>query len=164
MKFLKKYKYYESSEFVDSNYIDELLDKISDSGIESLSDIENNIFESVNKNDLTTFIFDFGIFITLNLSQVTKMGIDENATKELISMMRNLREPLINGKSYKELTTDINYLIQNPKLLSALLDQIRKLLIYIEPRIIKFVKEDEFKSNWLSKIKNFKDRYRIIIK
>jgi hypothetical protein len=91
------------------------------------------------------------------------MGVDEDATKELNSMMKRLREPLINGKTYFELIDNINELYKSPKLLSAFIGQIRELLIYIEPRIEKFVIEGDVKDNWLGKIEKFKERYKQII-
>lgn len=119
--------------------------------------------ESVNKNIMNDFINDFGFFITLNLSQITKNGIDENSTKELSLMMSNLRKPIINGKTFTELITDVNNLYNNPKLLSAFLGKIREFLIYIEPRINKFVKDCDYKNKWLEKISNLKDRYKQIV-
>ena len=50
MKHLKTYKVFES-EFFDSDYIDTLLDKISDSGIESLSDIEKSQLKLFSEDD-----------------------------------------------------------------------------------------------------------------
>ena len=51
MKHLKTYKLFES-EFFDNDYIDTLLDKISDSGIESLSDIEKNQLKLFSEDDI----------------------------------------------------------------------------------------------------------------
>jgi len=121
------------------------------------------IFESVDRKFMNEFLNDFGMFITMNLSQVTKMGIDENATKELTLMSQRLRQPIINGMNYTELTKDVNSIYKNPKMTSALVNQIRQLLIYMEPRIQKFVKECDIKQNWLSKINKFKENYKIII-
>jgi len=50
MKWLKSYKKFES-DFFDSDYIDTLLDKISDSGIDSLSDIEKNQLKLFSEGD-----------------------------------------------------------------------------------------------------------------
>ena len=50
MKHLKTYKIFES-DFFDDNYIDELLDKISNSGIDSLSDIEKNQLKLFSEDD-----------------------------------------------------------------------------------------------------------------
>ena len=80
------------------------------------------------------------------------MGIDQNSTNELNTMMSNLRKPIINDLNYIELTKDTNELYKNPRFLSELLNKIREFLIYIEPRIKKFVKEGEFKTKWLEKI------------
>jgi hypothetical protein len=78
-------------------------------------------------------------------------------------MMKRLREPLINGKTYFELIDNVGDLYKSPKLLSAFIGQIRELLIYIEPRIKKFVIEGDVKDNWLQKIEDFKDKYKQIV-
>lgn len=117
----------------------------------------------INKNYVNTFLLDFGYLITLNLSQVTKMGVDSNSTDELNNMMMNLRKPIINGLNYSELIQDTNTLYNKPKLLSEILNKIREFLIYIEPRISKFVEDGEHKTKWLEKIKDLKIRYKNII-
>ena len=117
----------------------------------------------INRNYVNNFLNDFGFLITLNLSHVTKMGIDSNSTTELNTMMSNLRKPIINGLNYFELIKDVNTLYNKPKLLSELLNKVREFLIYIEPRIVKFVKESEFKNKWLEKIEDLKTRYKNII-
>ena len=91
------------------------------------------------------------------------MGIDTNSNNELSDMMKNLRKPIINGLNYFELTKDTNLLYSKPKLLSELLNKIREFLIYIEPRIVKFVKEGEFKTKWLERIHILKNTYKDII-
>lgn len=121
------------------------------------------IFESVNRKFVSDFLLDFGFLITLKFSQITKMGVDESATKELTFMMRNLRGPLINGKKYTELIDNVNDLYKNPRLLSALISQIRELLIYIEPRIKMLVVDGEVKDNWLEKIRELKESYKKIV-
>ena len=123
------------------------------------------LYESnqVNRKYVNEFLSDFGFFITLNLSQVTKMGIDEASSKELNQMMVNLRKPIINGKSYVDLIKDINTIYDNPRLVSEIVNKVREFLNYIEPRIIKFVSPSESKDNWLDKITNFKERYKKII-
>jgi hypothetical protein len=121
------------------------------------------LFESVNRKSLNNFLLDFGFLISLNFSQITKMGIDENATKELNLMMKRLRGPIINGKSYFELIDNIDSLCKSPKLLSALMSQIRELLIYIEPRVKKFVNQDPVKDSWISQLDSLKSRYKQIV-
>ncbi|MCF8493876.1 MAG: hypothetical protein K9G65_00525 [Rickettsiaceae bacterium] len=121
------------------------------------------IFESVDRKFVSDFLLDFGFLISMKFSQITKMGIDEEATKELTSMMKRLREPLINGKTYFELIDNVNDLYKSPKLLSAFIGQIRELLIYIEPRIKNYVKDCDVKDNWLGKIDKFKERYKQIV-
>jgi len=121
------------------------------------------IFESANRKFINDFMFDFGMLITMGFSQITKMGIDQKATDGLSSMMKRLREPLINGKKYSEILDDINFLYKNPKMLSAFIGQIRELLLYIEPRVVNYVNDCDTKDNWLGKIEKFKERYKQII-
>lgn len=124
---------------------------------------EYKIFESTNKKFINDFLFDFGMLITMGFSQITKMGVDQTATDELSSMMKRLREPLINGKTYAELIDNLGLLYNNPKMLSAFIGQIRELLLYIEPRVKNYVKDCDVKDNWLGKIDKFKERYKEIV-
>jgi hypothetical protein len=117
----------------------------------------------INQKYVTDFLNDFGFLISLNFSQITKMGIDPDSTDELKQMMTNIRKPIINGSNFFELTKDVNKLYENPKLISALLNKVREFLIYIEPRIVKFVIDNEYKSSWLKKIEDLKIRYKKIV-
>mgnify|MGYP000972081204 CR=1 FL=1 len=121
------------------------------------------IFESVNKNFINDFLLDFGMLITMGFSQITKMGVDEKSTSELISMMKRIRGPIINGKTYTELISNISLLYNEPKILSAFIGQIRELILYIEPRLKMCVKDCDIKQIWLSKIDKFKERYKEIV-
>ena len=119
--------------------------------------------EHNNKQSIVSFLLDFGMFITMNLSKVESESKDELSKDELSKMLSELRKPLINGKSFTEITTDMNSIVSNPKMLSGLFSQIRDLLIYIEPRIQRFVKDSDKKDIWLDKITNFKERYKNIV-
>lgn len=119
--------------------------------------------EHNNKQSIVSFLLDFGMFITMNLSKVENESKDSQSKNELSKMLSELRKPLINGKSFVEITTDMNSIVSNPKMLSGLFSQIRDLLIYIEPRIQKFVKDSDKKNIWLDKITNFKERYKNIV-
>jgi len=124
---------------------------------------EYKIFESTNKKYINDFLFDFGMLITMGFSQITKMGVNQTATDELNFMMKRLREPLINGKTYSQLIDNLSMLYSNPKMLSVFIGQIRELLIYIEPRVKNYVKDCDVKDNWLDKIDRFKERYKEIV-
>lgn len=117
----------------------------------------------INQKYVTDFLNDFGFLISLNFSQITKMGIDSDSTDELKQMMLNIRKPIINGSNFFELTKDINKLYKDPKLISALLNKVREFIIYIEPRINRFVIDNEYKSSWLKKIEDLKTRYKNIV-
>jgi vacuolar-type H+-ATPase subunit I/STV1 len=119
--------------------------------------------EHSDKQSVVSFLLDFGMFITMNLSKVENESKDDQSKIELSKMLSELRKPLINGKNFSEITSDINSTISNPKMLSGLFSQIRDLLTYIEPRIQKFVKDSDRKNIWLDKIINFKERYKNIV-
>lgn len=51
MEYLKSFKLFEKSDFIDKDDVDELLDKISSSGIESLSDIDKNRLTLFSEGD-----------------------------------------------------------------------------------------------------------------
>lgn len=119
--------------------------------------------EHSDKQSIVSFLLDFGMFITMNLSKVESESKDVTSKDELSKMLSELRKPLINGKGFVEITTDMNSILNNPKMLSGLFSQIRDLLIYIEPRIQKFVKDSDKKNIWLDKITNFKERYKNIV-
>ena len=128
------------------------------------------LFESVNKTFVKDFLTDFGTLMSLNFSQITKMGKDADATKELTLMMQQLRKPVINGQTYFDFLKDnINTVPNNPKLLSALLGIVRDFLIYIEPRVKQFVTDEtasngvNYKEAWLKRIENIKNDYKLIV-
>ena len=121
------------------------------------------IFESANRKFITDFLLDFGMLITMGFSQITKRGVNQKSTNELTDMMKRLREPLINGKTYTQIIDDISLLYNNPKLLSAFIGQIRELLLYVEPRVKEYVEDCDVKDNWLGKIDKFKERYKQIV-
>jgi hypothetical protein len=128
------------------------------------------LFESVDKTFVKDFLTDFATLISLNFSQITKMGKDVDSTKELTIMMQQLRKPIINGQTYFDFLKDnINNIPNNPKLLSILLGIVRDYLIYIEPRVKKFVTDEpdsngvNYKEAWLKRIEKIKNDYKLII-
>jgi hypothetical protein len=123
---------------------------------------ERLLFED-KKTSAIDLINDFGMLISLNFSQITKMGKDQTSTDELIQMMENLRKPIINGQTYFDLVKDVNSIIANPKMLSALMGKIREFLMYVEPRVEQFVIDNEYKTKWLEKINRLKELYKIVI-
>jgi hypothetical protein len=125
--------------------------------------IKRLLNENLKKNSAIELINDFGMLISLNFSQITKMGKDETATNELVEMMKNLRKPIINGLTYFDLIQDVNSIITNPKFLSVLMNKIREFLIYIKPRIERFVIDNDFKTKWLEKINRLTQLYKIVI-
>lgn len=118
--------------------------------------------ESVNKKELMNFLIDFGYMISLQFIHIKQYAIDNDAYAELDKLQSVLNKPLINGKKYYDIIND-SKMISNPKLLSALINQIKLLIEYIEPRIQKYVKDCDNKKIWISNINRFKEDYIKIV-
>lgn len=78
MKYLKSYKIFEKSEFVDKDDVNELLDKIGASGIQSLSDIDRNRLTLFSEGDKEI------------IDTIEQMGDITNQFKVLNQKMRDL--------------------------------------------------------------------------
>ena len=132
--------------------------------IKKFETFKYKVNESVSVSTVNNFLIEFGFFISMNLSQVTKMGIDDNANRELESMMKSLRSPIINGKNYSDIIKDgVDMVSRNSKMISPLLLQISKFINYIEPRIKKYVKDCDTKDKWINKIEKLKTEYKQIV-
>jgi hypothetical protein len=131
--------------------------------------LKESLNEAANATFVKDFLVDFGTLLSLNFSQITKMGKDENATNELKAMMERIRKPIINGQTYFEIIKDINAIPNNPKLLSAILSQVKNFIEYVEPRVERFVKDGpapngvDYKKGWLDRIKKIKEDYKKIV-
>jgi hypothetical protein len=137
--------------------------------IDKIKNWKQPINEAENATFIKDFLTDFATLISLNFSQITKMGKDQNSTNELKTMMQTMSKPIINGKTYFEIIKDINAIPNQPKLLSAILSQIKKLIEYIEPRIILYVVDGpakngvDYKKAWLDRIQQIKKNYTKIV-
>ena len=127
--------------------------------------IKKLLKEGLSRKEVIDFFLELNFFLSLNLSKVQQEAKDSNSENELNIMMQNIRKPLINGKNIFELVKEIGPIINNPKMLSALLGQVKTLIEYVEPRMKNYIKDDSDKKNiWLKKIENFKTIYLNIIK
>jgi predicted aldo/keto reductase-like oxidoreductase len=117
------------------------------------------LFEEFTPNKVVEFIIDMGMFTSFNLARVKDLAIDDNAEKELDEMLKTFRKPLINGMSFNDIADNYHTIKKDPKMLSAVFSQIRSMLIYIEPRIERFVKDSEKKTAWLNRLSNLKTKY-----
>ena len=117
------------------------------------------LFEEFTPNKVVEFIIDMGMFTSFNLARVKDLAIDDNAEKELDEMLKTFRKPLINGMSFNDIADNYHTIKKDPKMLSAVFSQIRSMLIYIEPRIKRFVKDGETKTAWLNRLADLKSKY-----
>jgi hypothetical protein len=122
--------------------------------------------ESLTRNDINSYLLDFGYFITLNLSKVQSEAIDQNAQIALKKMQERLRAPIINGKTFIDIT-DLNKTLKSelfkPEFIKGVLTQIRAFLPYIKQHIERFVKDGHYKTAWLSRIDNLEKGYINIV-
>lgn len=126
--------------------------------------IKTLLKEGLSRKEIIDFFLELNFFLSLNLSKVQQEAKDSDSLNELNTMMQNIRKPLINGKNIFDLAKDINTIVNNPKMLSAVLLQAKNLIEYVEPRIKRYVNDSDKKNIWLSKIDNFKTTYLNIIK
>lgn len=96
MRYLKEYKVFERSEFVDIEDVNKLLDKINDSGIESLTDIDKNNFKLFSDGDKEI------------IDTIEQMGDITNQFKELNTKMREVSNSDKDGEYLMKTWSDLN--------------------------------------------------------
>ncbi len=116
-------------------------------------------YESTNKlQDWDDFLADFGYFITLNISKLASYANSPESSLELTNVLKEFRSPKIFGQKYSEFIGNASK-TKEPMVISKLLRYIHDSLIYVEPRLSKYL-TDEGKSIFLPRLKRLKDRYR----
>jgi hypothetical protein len=121
------------------------------------------INEELTRNQVRNFINDFCWFISANISHIHQEAKDEKSKSDLANMLKSLRQPVINGKSFFQIISLNNDELFNKDFIKAVLEQIRLFLPYIKKHIIKCVKDGENKSGWLSTLNNLEGEYRNIV-
>lgn len=122
--------------------------------------------ENITKKELIEFFNEFLFFLSMNLMKVSSYskGIEEQEKlREMMLVIQNRK--IINGMTIFEVLghTNLNNVIEKPKLLSVVLFQVKNYIEYIEPRIKLYVDNNPIKEKWLEKIDNFKKVYIRII-
>lgn len=101
--------------------------------------------EGIPKNATEKKLFEllqaWSMFISFKTVKLTKHGVDQAATNELLDMFRTYQGPVINGMKWTEITK--SDLWQNPKVIPHLLKYIYQAIPYVEARIKKFVRPEE---------------------
>jgi hypothetical protein len=117
-------------------------------------------FNENNKiSDWEDFLSDFGFFITLNISKLASYGNSSDSSTELSNILKEFRSPKIFGQKYSDYISNNLSQVRNPEVISKLLNYIRESLIYIEPRLDKYL-TDEGKSIFLPRLNKLKERYK----
>lgn len=118
-------------------------------------------------NEIKTFLFDVGFLVSLGMSHITKYANNEESEIKLKEMMDFInKQPLLNGMTYFDIIKNIDKL--DGRHLQVVLLQSIKLLNYIEPRILRYVRdtsnmERDSKHVWLDRIRFLKDKALDII-
>jgi hypothetical protein len=120
---------------------------------EILNEAQANLFQSLCN--------DFGFFISFNLSKVSIFAVDKNAATELLAMQQRFRQSAINGKTFSDAVGDAQ-IMNDPKGRAAMLKWIHSMLLYIEPRIHRFV-NDAGKQLWLPRLEKLKKEYTDLV-
>jgi hypothetical protein len=127
---------------------------------------ENKLNEAATGKEVTDFLLSFAGFISMNLMKIQNNAKDENAKVALAKMQKTLRGPILNGKTFFELTDPMKTPkkeLFNPKFLSAVFAQVRNYLAYVKEHINRFVLDSDTKKSWLDRIAMFEDGYKNII-
>lgn len=127
---------------------------------------ENKLNEGATGKEVTDFLLSFAGFISMNLMKIQTHAKNEDAKDALAKMQKTLRGPIINGKTFFELTDPMKTPkkeLFNPKFLSAVFTQVRNYLAYVKEHINRFVLDSDIKKTWLDRITAFEATYKKII-
>ena len=112
---------------------------------------------------LTTYIDmlnDVGVFMTLNTMKLNAYGKDPDAGQELNKMMRQFRQPVLNGKTFTDLLAEVGMkTVKDPKVIPHLLKWVYQFLQYVTPRIDRYC-NDQGRSDFKKRISQLSDKYR----
>lgn len=118
--------------------------------------------QSFNENskirDWEDFLTDFGFFITLNISKLSSYANSTNSSEELNKILKEFRSPKVFGQKYSDYISNNLSHVRSPEVISKLLKYIHDSLIYIEPRLNRYLSDDG-KSIFLPRLNKLKERY-----
>lgn len=103
------------------------------------------------------FMHDVGLFLTLNTSHLHQYAKDKVIINEI---QQQFRKPVINGLTFTQLLNDP--IIKNPKTIPHILNWIKLLFEYVEPRFQKYLDENG-KGKFLTRLENLKNKYTQIV-
>jgi len=118
---------------------------------------KKSVNENVDKQTINRFLFDFGMFTTLNLAKVQDEAKDAKAKNKLAEMQRALNT--FTSKYFDVTDPTKNTELYKPETLSKIIGKVGEYINYIKPRIEQFVKDSDTKKSWLAKIKDLSDTY-----
>jgi len=104
---------------------------------------------------------DFGMFISLNMAKIDQDAVDVEGKKQLSDMQKHLRAPAINGETFAEAIGN-KKLTTSPTGRAAILKWIYEALVYIEPRLKKFLTENG-KRKFLARLDAVKQKYKDLV-
>ncbi len=117
-------------------------------------------FNENNKiSDWEDFLSDFGFFITLNISKLASYANSADSSVELTNILKEFRSPKVFGQKYSDYISNNLSQARKPEVISKLLKYVHDSLVYVEPRLKKYL-TDEGKSIFLPRVNKLKERYK----
>lgn len=112
---------------------------------------------NISLKNYMEFLNDVGFFITLNTSHLEQYSLEPDETKKI---QQQFRKPVINGLNFTDML--LNPIVKNPKAIPHILNYIKQLLEFIEPRFEKYLNENG-KNKFLPKLQKLKNQYKLLI-
>lgn len=111
---------------------------------------------------IDALVNEVAFFITMNISKIQSYAKDEPSRHELEQMQQHLRQPVINGKTFTELSNEPSF-YKHPKVAPHVLKYIYNLIRYVKPRLERFLRDDA-KSGFIKRIDQITSMYSSYIK
>ena len=113
------------------------------------------------QDPFTSLCSDFGTLISMNFVKLSSYAVDQQASTELNNMIKNLRQPAINGLPFSQAWSD-KKIMASPTGKGMLLKWIYNALQYVIPRCERYL-NDEGKKLYLPRLEQIKKQYIDIV-
>ena len=122
--------------------------------------LETLLEATKNLKNYVEMLNEVAYFVTLNTTKLNSYGKDQASSLELEKMMKQFRQPILNGKKIGELLGEVGLVtVKNPKVIPHLLKWTYQFLQYANPRIDKFC-NDQGRDMFSKRLKTIADLYK----
>jgi hypothetical protein len=104
---------------------------------------------------------DFSTFISMNMTKINQYAKDEQSKAGIDEMTKQLRQPAVNGIEFTQAYSDPK-ITKSPAGRGALMKYIYNSLVYIEPRLKKFL-NDQGQQMFLPRLDKIKQQYTTLV-